>query len=238
MNELVQKFFNKIATTDGKSGVNDYRRFSLKDGRDYAFSVELLYASAPERGLELRLGCNRYVGFDDAFDHYGEDYDSDGDRIECRAILEALREKAKEVGWLLSPEQIAERNAAEGEQVAKFVQELLPRVRESGYKEVNGDYREYRLQDSRGGTGLVKLSYSDRPEAGVRVYAGCHSWYGHGSNHPRSPFERAFDYYGPAYSGGGNRIECLAIMQALKLKAIEAGWIVDAWKPEAAQAAQ
>ena len=43
----------------------------------------------------IRAGCKRWRSFDDARSHYGDGYDSDGDTVECLAIVNFMEARFK-----------------------------------------------------------------------------------------------------------------------------------------------
>ena len=47
-----------------------------------------------------RAGCREWSGIEAARAHYGDDYDSDGDRAECLARLDFMHGEATRRGWL------------------------------------------------------------------------------------------------------------------------------------------
>jgi len=67
-----------------------------QDGRGHRF-----WAWRRKDGVMiLCAGCREWAGVDDARAHYGDDYDSDGNKTECLARIAEIEAIAKSLGWI------------------------------------------------------------------------------------------------------------------------------------------
>ena len=64
------------------------------DVRGYAFYVTWTRGEANPEPV-IRAGCKRWQSFNDARSHYGDGYDSNGDTVECLAIVNFMEARFK-----------------------------------------------------------------------------------------------------------------------------------------------